>query len=241
MTEIGYSIGEIKASMFVSQEHTFYLSSKEWIMAGDLAVGDEIIACSGAVARVGHINETEGEHKLPDLKASHNHHYFVTAQSGLGGSTLRCDKAPEDPLELIPYTLANRPSNLPDGKPTGHHAGPWVAARYIHGDSGVETIGYGRASDSMCAEDAAVSDLRLKLGSAAVLRPAAALSPTTVLNRANVEISHAYVRKYARKGRLINKMSPCMHCRNNYGSALNDKTMGSSNLSKEGRGYLPAL
>lgn len=228
MTEIGYSIAEIKASMFVAQEHTFYLSSKEWIMAGDLAVGDEIMDCSGAVAQIVYINKTQDEHKLPDLKASHNHHYFVTAQSASGSGT-GCDKAPEDPLELIPYTLANRPSNLPDGKPTGHHAGPWVAARYVFSDTGEEAIGCGCASDTMCAEDAAVSDLRYKLGSAAEL------------NQANVEISHAYVRKYARKGRLINTMSPCMHCRNNYGSALNDKTMGSSNLSKEGRGYLPAL
>jgi len=58
------------------------------------------------------------------------------------------------------------------------------------------------------------------------------------LHRGNVEISHAYVRKYTKKGRLVNKMSPCIHCRNNYGSALNDDTMGTSNVLKDGRGYL---
>ena len=79
----------------------------------------------------------------------------------------------------------------------------------------------------MCAEDAAVSNLRYKLGD------------TIGLHRGNVEISHAYVRKYTKKGRLVNKISPCIHCRKNYGRALNDGTMGTSHLHKDGREYLP--
>jgi cytidine deaminase len=79
----------------------------------------------------------------------------------------------------------------------------------------------------MCAEDAAVSDLQKKLGD------------NIELHRSNVNISHTYVRKYSKKGRLVNRISPCTHCRNNYGSALNDTTEGSSDLTKDGRRYLP--
>jgi hypothetical protein len=39
----------------------------------------------------------------------------------------------------------------------------------------------------------------------------------------------------------VNKMSPCVHCRDNYGSALNDVTVGVSDLVKDGRDYLPPV
>jgi hypothetical protein len=226
MIEIEYTIAELKTSMFVVEAHYFYLIAEEWIKADDLNVGDEILSCSGTVAVIGHINKIEGSHHYCDLKISHNHHYFVTKARALANDTI-CDKTPTNPLELIPYELANKPSNFPDGKPTGDHSGPWVAARYFNSDSSKDVIGWGCASDNMCAEDAALSDLKHKLGDA------------VGLHRGNVEISHAYIRKYTRKGRFVNKMSPCIHCRENYGSALNDTTLGKSNLPKDGRGYLP--
>jgi hypothetical protein len=225
MIEIEYSIGELKTSMLVVEEHRFYLIAEAWIKAVDLNVGDKIVACSDAVAEIESINNVEDSHYCRDLKISHNHNYFVTTARPAFHDTL-CDSAPIDKLELIAYEQANRPSNFPDGKPTGYHGGPWVAARYLHSDPSKETIGWGCANNNMCAEDVAVSDLRQKLGDA------------IGLDRENVEISHAYLRKYTKKGRFVNKMSPCVHCRDNYGSALNDETVGVSNLAKNGRGYL---
>lgn len=228
MLEIEYAIGDIKTAMFAVEDHPFFLIAEEWVKAGELCVGDKILGCSGAVAEIASINKVEGTHQCRDLKISYNHNYFVTKQSTLAQDT-NCDRAPIDPLELIAYQLANKPSNFPDGKPTGDHSGPWVAARYLNSSSGKEVIGWGRANDNMCAEDAAVTDLKHRLGDA------------IGLHRGNVEISHAYVRKYTKKGRLVNKMSPCIHCRDNYGSALNDGSMGVSNLPKDGRGYLPPV
>jgi len=226
MIEIEYTIGEINTSMFVAEEHSFYLIEETWIKAGDLNVGDKILSRSGTAAEILHLSKVEGTHNCRDLKISYNHNYFLTTESSLAQDT-NCDRAPIDPLELIAYKLANKPSNFPDGKPTGDHSGPWAAARYLNSNSGKEVIGWGRANDNMCAEDAALSDLRHRLGN------------VIELHRGNVDISHAYVRKYSKKGRSVNKMSPCMHCRDNYGSALNDGTLGASNLSKDGRGYLP--
>ncbi|PKG56016.1 hypothetical protein [Shewanella sp. GutDb-MelDb] len=226
MIEIEYTIAELKTSMFVVEEHRFYLVAQEWVEAGNLKMADQILACSGAVAEITHINKIEGAHHYCDLKISHNHHYFVTTGRPLSRDTL-CDRAPVDPLELVSYQLANKPSNFPDGTPTGDHSGPWVAARYVNSDASEDVIGWGCASDNMCAEDAAVSDLRHKLDDA------------IGLHRGNVKISHAYIRKYTRKGRFVNKMSPCVHCRDNYGNALNDSTLGKSDLVKDGRGYLP--
>ncbi|AZG71550.1 hypothetical protein [Shewanella livingstonensis] len=228
MIKIEYIIGELKTSMLVVEEHLFFLSSETWVKAVELAVGDKISACSNAVAEIESINTVEGEHPCQDLKISHNHNYFITTIRPAFHDTLQ-NCAPIDKLELIAYELANRPSNFPDGKSTGHHSGPWVAAKYLHSDPNNEIIGWGRANDTMCAEDAAVSDLRLKLSSA------------IGLHRGNVEISHAYLRKYTKKGRFVNKMSPCVYCRDNYGSALNDTTEGVSNLSKNGRDYLPPV
>ncbi|KXO09240.1 hypothetical protein AKG98_1456 [Moritella sp. JT01] len=225
MIEIEYAIGEIKTSMFVVEDYIFYLIAKEWIKAEDLNVGDKISSCSGTVAEILSINKIDEPQYRPDLKLSHNHHYFVTTSSVSAHDKISAD-APADSLESIAYLLANKPSNFPDGTPTGDHAGPWAAAKYINCDTSEEVIGWGRASDHMCAEDAAISDLRHKLDDA------------IGLHRGNVKISHAYVRKYTRKGRFVNKMSPCTHCRDNYGSSLNDITMGTSNVAKEGRGYL---
>ncbi|QUM81799.1 hypothetical protein HWV01_16655 [Moritella sp. 5] len=225
MLEIEYAIGEIKTSMFVVEDYVLSLVTKQWIKARDLNVGDNIAACDGTTAEIVHINKTENLHSCPDLKVIHNHNYFVT-KGGLSTHEKISDNAPIDLLESIPYQLANKPSNFPDGTPTGDHAGPWAAARYLNCDASEEVIGWGRASDHMCAEDAAISDLRHKLEDA------------IGLHRGNVQISHAYVRKYTRKGRFVNKMSPCTHCRDNYGSSLNDLTMGTSNVAKEGRGYL---
>ncbi|QQX78967.1 hypothetical protein JK628_15540 [Shewanella sp. KX20019] len=226
MIEIEYTIAELKTSMFVVEDHHFYLIAEKWIKADDINVGDEILACSGSVAKIVQIKKIDATRHYCDLKSSHNHHYFVTTAPALANDTL-CDRAPIDPLELVSYQLANKPSNFPDGTPTGDHSGPWVAARYVSSDASQDVIGWGRASDNMCAEDAAVSDLRHKLDDA------------SGLHRGNVEISHAYIRKYTRKGRFVNKMSPCIHCRDNYGSALNDRTLGKSNLHKKGRDYLP--
>ncbi|SGZ08471.1 Putative uncharacterized protein [Moritella viscosa] len=225
MIEIEYAIGEIKTSMFVVESYSFYLVAKEWIKAEGLNVGDRISSCSGTVAEILSINKIDDPQYRPDLKLSHNHHYFVTIGSVSAHDKISAD-APTDPLESIAYLLANKPSNFPDGTPTGDHAGPWAAAKYVNCDTSEDVIGWGRASDHMCAEDAAISDLRHKLDDA------------IGLHRGNVKISHAYVRKYTRKGRFVNKMSPCTHCRDNYGSALNDVTMGTSNVVKEGRGYL---
>lgn len=226
MIEIEYSIAEINTSMFTQEKHPFYLVSEEWVTAENLCVGDKIFTLVGTVAEVGQVTLIKDRQHCGNVKTSNNHHYFATAESVLGQDSI-CERAPTDPLDLISYKLANKPSNFPNGKPTGDHAGPWVAARYLHHDSRKETTGWGCANNIMCAEDAAVSDLRQQLGDA------------IELHRGNVEISNAYVRKYSRKGRLVNKMSPCIHCRNNYGSALNDETLGTSNLSKDARGYLP--
>ncbi|QUM86076.1 MULTISPECIES: hypothetical protein [unclassified Moritella] len=225
MIEIEYAIGEIKTSMFVVEDYVLSLVTKQWIKARDLNVGDSIAACDGATAEIVHINKTENLHSCPDLKIIHNHNYFVT-KGRLSTHDKINDNAPSDPLEQIPYQLANKPSNFPDGTPTGEHAGPWAAAKYLSCDTSEDIIGWGRASDHMCAEDAAFHDLRNKLDDA------------IELDRSNVSISHAYVRKYTKKGRFVNTMSPCIHCRDNYGSALNDVTMGTSNVVKEGRGYL---
>lgn len=78
----------------------------------------------------------------------------------------------------------------------------------------IEAIGWGRANDEMCEEDTAVNNLRHKLGD------------TIKLHQANVKITHAYLRKYSKKGRILNTMSPCNHCRNNYGRVLSDKPLG---------------
>ncbi len=226
MIEIEYSIAGVKTLMFTAEAHPFYLITEEWVRAENLNVGDKIFTLIGTVAEVGKITVIEDRQHCGNVKTSNNHHYFATPESVLGQERI-CERAPTDALELVAYQLANKPSNFPNGEPTGDHAGPWVAARYLHSESGKETIGWGRANNVMCAEDAAVSDLRSKLGDA------------IALHRGNVEISQAYVRKYSRKGRLVNTMSPCMYCRDNYGSALNDETMGTSNLSKDARGYLP--
>ncbi len=227
MIEIEYSIGDIKTSMFTEAGHPFYLIDDVWVTAENLNVGDKILTLIGTVAEVGKITIIEGRQHCGNIKTSNNHHYFATTESVLGHDSI-CERAPTDPLESIAYKLANKPSHLPNGKPSGDHAGPWVAARYSHRNSMEETIGWGRANNTMCAEDAAVNDLRQKLDEA------------VELHRGNVQISHAYVRKYYRKGRIVNTMSPCIHCRNNYGSALNDETMGTSNLIKDARGYLPS-
>ncbi|WOT04209.1 polymorphic toxin-type HINT domain-containing protein [Shewanella youngdeokensis] len=225
MIEIEYAIGELQTAMFVADDHPFYLVTKQWVNAKALNSGDKILACDSSVAQVVTIKRIPGNHVCQNLKISHNHNYFVSTDRALGFSP-SCDQAPSDALELVAYQLANKPSHLPDGKPTGFHSGPWVAAKYC--GSGPEVIGWGRANDNMCAEDAAVSDLRGKLGN------------TVILHRGNVEISHAYIRKYTKKGRFVNKMSPCSHCRNNYGNSLNDRTMGTSDLVKDGRDFLPA-
>lgn len=228
MLEIEYAIGAIKTSMFVAENHTFSLITEEWIKAENLKKGDKISARCGDAAEILQLKKTEGPHHFDNLKVSHNHHYFVTTAS-MPSHHSACDKAPINALELIPYNLANKPSTLPNGKSTGHHAGPWVAAKYVCRDSCKEVIGLGCADDLMCAEDAAVSDLINKLGA------------NIQLHRGNVEISHAYIRKYSKKGRLVNTMSPCTHCRENYGDALNDSTMGTSNVIKNHRGYLPPV
>jgi len=225
MIEIEYAIGAITTSMFVADDHTFSLITKQWIKARELNVADQIAACDGTSADILSINKIDDPQYRPDMKLSHNHHYFVSIGS-VSANDKNSANAPTDLLESTAYLLANKPSNFPDGTPTGDHAGPWAAARYINSDTCEEVIGWGRADDDMCAEDAAVTDLRHKLGDA------------TELHRGNVTISHAYIRKYTRKGRFVNKMSPCTHCRNNYGHALNDVTMGTSNVAKDGRGYL---
>ncbi|MCL1065545.1 hypothetical protein L2735_01775 [Shewanella olleyana] len=232
MLEIEYSINELTTLMYVESMHDFCFIDQQWIKASKLNVGDEILARSGAVAVIVTINAVDTRHpdpqlvsKLRDVKLSHNHHFFVTKKPS-SALDVNCEQAPTDPLELIPYELANKPSYFPNGEPTGHHSGPWVAAKYID-DSGFETVGWGRADDSQCAEDAAVFNLKSKI------------AKTALLNRQNVTISHAYIRKYSKRGRLINTMSPCSHCRENYGKALNDKRIGESNLIKSGREYLP--
>ncbi|QDE29548.1 polymorphic toxin-type HINT domain-containing protein [Shewanella polaris] len=228
MLEIKYSIGELTTLMLVVEEHQFYLIAQEWIKAVDLKIGDKILACSDAIAKIENINKVDHSRHNHDLKISHNHNYFVTTSRPTFHDIL-CDRAPTDQLELIAYELANRPSKFPDGKSTGYHSGPWVAAKYVHSDPSKQVIGWGRANDNMCAEDAAVTDLRNKL------------ADVIELHQGNVVISHAYLRKYTKKGRFVNKMSPCIHCRDNYGRALNDATEGVSDLTKNGRGYLPPI
>ena len=228
MLEIEYSIGELKTAMLVAEEHPFYLIAEEWINAVNLRVGDKILAYNHAIANIENINPVDNSYHCHDLTINHNHNYFVTTRRPKFHDTL-CERAPIDKLELIAYELANRPSKFPDGKPTGYHSGPWVAAKYLSHDHNEDVIGWGRANDNQCAEDAAVSDLREKL------------ADVIELHRGNVVISHAYVRKYTKKGRFVNKMSPCLHCRDNYGSALNDMTVGVSDLVKNGRGYLPPV
>ncbi|MBR9727147.1 hypothetical protein ACFOD0_00985 [Shewanella intestini] len=231
MLEISYAIDELTTLMFVKNTHYFCFENKQWITANELKANDVIITRSGNLACVISVTPIDTRRpapllvsKLRDVKYSHNHHFFVTKNPN-SALDVSCEAAPSDPLELIPYELANRPSYLPSGKPTGHHSGPWVAARYVN-QQGEEFIGCGRADNTMCAEDAAITDLKAKL------------ADNTQLNQTNVTISHAYIRKYAKKGRLINTMSPCYHCRENYGAALNDKTMGDSDLTKTGRNFL---
>lgn len=226
MIEIEYSISDIKTSMRVLKEHVFCLNSKEWVTADKLNIGDVILSCTRSPAKIERISKSENSHALPNLKMSHNHHYFLSPDSAPNHDT-PCTHT-RSPLEQIPYTLANKPSNFPDGTPTGNHAGPWVAAKYLSHEPSEEIIVYAHANDHMCAEDAAVNKLREKLGN------------SIELHQGNVVISHAYVRKYTKKGRLVNTISPCTHCRNNYGLALNDKTMGTSDLDKKARGYLPS-
>ncbi|GIU52820.1 hypothetical protein [Shewanella sp. KT0246] len=232
MLEIEYSINELTTLMYVESTHEFCFENQQWIVASKLKVGDKILTRNGVIAAVITINTVDTRYpephlvsKLRDVKLSHNHHFFVTKKPN-SALDVSCEDAPTDPLELIPYELANKPSYFPNGKPTGHHSGPWVAAKYID-DSGFETFGWGRADDTQCAEDAAVSDLKSKI------------EIPLLLNRQNVSISHAYIRKYSKRGRLINTMSPCSYCRENYGEALNDKRIGDSNLKKTGREYLP--
>ncbi|MCL1046004.1 hypothetical protein L2737_11770 [Shewanella electrodiphila] len=225
MLEIEYVIDGMSTKMYVDKTHFFKLSDNQWVLAGDLAVRASIIASSGTAASIVTVIEIDPRYHYCDVKLSHNHHFFVTKNPS-SALDKNCEIAPTDPLELIPYELANKPSYHPNGEPTGHHSGPWVAARHIN-HKGEHIFGWGRADDVMCAEDAAVNDLKTKVGG------------DTLLNRKNVTISHAYIRKYTKKGRLINKMSPCTYCRENYGSALNDKTVGESDLIKPGRDYLP--
>lgn len=228
MIEIVYSIDDIKMSMFAPDEHTFYLNDKTWVTADNLNVGDKIFTRCNTLAEITLTNKTDDLHHVRDLKISHSHNYFVTIDN-VPHQDKTCDKVPIDPLNLAAYQQANRPSSFPNGKPTANHAGPWAAARYFNADTGKEVIVLGCANDNMCAEDAAVNNLRQKLGDA------------IGLHRSNVKISHSYIRIYKRvRGRIVNKISPCYHCRNNYGSALNDSTTGKSNLQKARRGYLPS-
>lgn len=245
MIEIKYRIDVLKTSMFVDEGHYFYLFTKQWIMAVDLKAGDKIQTCDGHMATIIHIKPMTAVQHHGDLRMSHNHHYFMTMDDALpthfsGASPIApaenetlCSSTNDailtDPLERIPFDLANRPSKFSDGCFTGYHSGPWAAARYLDFDlpASKTVMGWGRATDTMCAEDAALYDLKHKLGGA------------VELHRGNVAISHAYIRKYTRKGRFVNRMSPCLYCRENYGSALNDTSLGESVLEKVDRGYLP--
>lgn len=227
MIEIEYSIGEITTLMFVNAEHTFFLSTQSWTKAKELKVGSTILAKNGAIAEITNIKVVEGQYQCHDLMVSHNHHYFISEQSQSLGAVYT-DTLPSNELERVAFLLADKPSHFADGQPTGNHSGPWVAARYIGAKSSEDVIAWGRANDLMCAEDAAISNLRLKLGS------------QKKLHQGNVEISHAYIRKYTKKGRVVNKMSPCLHCRDNYGSALNDGSLGASDITKSHRDRLPS-
>ena len=226
MLEIEYTISETQTAMYVANEHTFCLENQSWLCAISLKAGDSILAKNGSVASITKVKLIEGEYKCRDLMVSHNHNYFVST-SKLHSSVTNASIVPNDPLELIPYQLADKPSHFADGKPTGHHSGPWVAARYMATKPSEDAIAWGRANDLMCAEDAAISNLRLKLGN------------EIELHQGNVEISHAYIRKYTKKGRFVNTMSPCLHCRDNYGAALNDVSLGTSDLVKTHRDQLP--
>lgn len=228
MIEIEYSIGEIKTLMFVNAEHTFFLSTQSWIKAKELKAGSRILAKNGSIAEVTNIRVIEGRYQCRDLMVSHNHHYFISAQSKSLGAVYT-DTLPSNELERVAYQLADKPSHFADGKPTGNHSGPWAAARYIATESSEDVIAWGRANDLMCAEDAAVSNLRLKL------------ADSISLHQGNVNISHAYIRKYTKKGRFVNTMSPCQHCRDNYGDALNDSSLGASDIIKSHRDSLPSL
>lgn len=227
MIEIEYSIGEITTLMFVNAEHTFFLSTQSWTKAKELKIGSRILAKNGSMAEIINIKVVEGQYQCRDLMVSHNHHYFKSEQSQSLGAVYT-DTLPSNELERVAYQLADKPSHFADGKPTGNHSGPWAAARYIANESSEDVIAWGRANDLMCAEDAAVSNLRLKLGS------------QKKLHQANVEISHAYIRKYTKKGRFVNTMSPCQHCRENYGCALNDGSLGASDIIKSHRDHLPS-
>lgn len=230
MIEIVYRISEEAVSMFVEAGHTFCLAENKWQAAETISVGDCIVSRNGDIAEVIELNMMAAECVSPSLKSSHNHHYFLVADAEMNeaiNSGVRCGSVPVKPLELIPYNLANRPSSHANGEPTGNHAGPWAAAEYLNTDMATDVIAWGCASDTMCAEDAAVSALRLQLGN------------KVSLSKVNVKISHAYIRKYTKKGRMINIMSPCLYCRKNYGEALSDATVGESDLDKAGRGHLP--
>jgi len=227
MIEIVYTIDDIKMSMFVADAYTFCLNDKAWVTADKLNCGDKIFTRCSTLAEIVYTKNVDNLHHVRDLKISHSHHYFLTTDDVLDEERIS-EKAPTNPLELIAYRQANSPSSFPNGKPTNNHAGPWAAARYFNTQTAMETIALGCANESMCAEDSAVNNLRQKLGD------------DIELHRANVKISHSYVRIYKRvRGRIVNTISPCSHCRNNYGNALNDSTTGKSNLSKGKRGYLP--
>jgi hypothetical protein len=242
MIEIHYAIGDIKTSMFVHDSHSFYLLENTWITAKNLNAGDKIQACSGAPAEVLAVNKAasiENSLHFGNLKTSHNHNYFISKKSKVDNkkNSSVCNNAPQDSFEFLAFDQADKPSKLANGEPSGNHSGPWAAAKYIDNDSPIEIIALGCANDLMCAEDAALKNLKAELVENAENTENLDLS-TIKLHRGNVRISHAYVRKYSRKGRIVNTISPCQHCRDNYGDALNDKSLGKSDLEKSHRGFL---
>jgi len=102
MIEIEYAIGEIKTSMYVEDEHAFFLITKEWIQARVLNVDDKIAACDGTTADILSINRIDDPQYRPDLKLSHNHHYFVTKGNVSANDKISAN-APTDPLEAIVF------------------------------------------------------------------------------------------------------------------------------------------
>lgn len=226
MIEVVYQMSSLETSMFISESCRLYSSEGVWLRGDQLRAGDQLVSCCGSIAEVIEVNAVNDRLEISDLKQVHNHRYFVSAEqkNHEGGAV---NEVGLDPLEQVAYELANKPSTSANGEPTGHHAGPWVAAEYLNADIDNRVVTYGCASEAMCAEDAAVNALRQKLGN------------KIELNQCNVKISHAYIRKYTKKGRMINTMSPCLHCRKNYGAALSDATVGESSLVKTGRGRLP--
>ena len=230
MLEVKYATEDNSTLMYVPKGHRFFTVNQQWIKAEELTIGCELCLRSGAVARISSVLSIDPRYHYCDVKLSHNHHFFVT-DNPKSAQDVNCIEAPTDPLELIPYELANKPSYFPNGEPTGHHSGPWVAAQFVD-DSKIsispvnDIVGWGRADENRCAEDAAVADLLSKMPKG------------IILHQGNVRISHAYVRKYTKKGRLINTMSPCCYCHDNYGRSLNDQTIGDSDVIKLGRSFL---